>query len=622
MNMASNESYRITPESIVADKILFRIPLYQRLFTWGESQVRQLMEDLNTHFEKAIKKVYYLGMITVVRQGERLDLIDGQQRTTVLMLLAIGLMKTLPESESKQNWSKLFASSKRVFFNGRSDDREFLLSLAEGRQSMYKNINMEEGLSCIEDYLNNHFDESELKLFATDVFNYLTLFVTELPEHYVENPTSLNEYFEAMNSSGKSLEQHEILKVELLRNYNKDDKLTLTKLWNTVSNFEQPLIKLEDAEDARINQCNSYIRSIKLCKSGNFDESLQYLNQQVEREGKKIRIAEIEVKKYDFSNKTFRDKEDGILSFPEFLLMVLALHTGKDEIASIHPTKLHDTFKNNPILQEEIADFYHELFMYRLMLDMYVVRLKYSSSSSSHTLIFKHPDECEKDEHARLRQFQSMLDVSTEPHIWLLPLLKYIKSLNHEPTQMELLKFLMVKDQQRGGHSACPQISNLDYDSKPRYWFWRLDYALWEKLILDGKNAFPYDNLEMEVIRQYEFRNNRSIEHLHPQNEDNNATWPWLDVNSFGNLAMISNGFNSQQSNLPVHVKFANLEVQIGNKNLQSIKLYFMYLKAKRSDVEWTVIAKDEHSEEMLSILNESLEKVRYYESQLSEKSC
>lgn len=614
--MASNESYRITPKSIVDDKILFRIPLYQRLFTWGESQVRQLMVDLHVHFGKPIKKAYYLGMITVVRQGERLDLIDGQQRTTVLMLLAIGLMKTLPESEIKQNWSKLFDSSKRVFFNGRSDDREYLLSLAEGKQSTYRNLNMEEGLSCIENYLNKNFDESGIKQFAIDVFNNLTLFVTELPEHYVENPTSLNEYFEAMNSSGKSLEQHEILKVELLRDYDKDDKLTLTRLWNAVANFEQPLIKLEDAEDARLLQCDTYKKSIRLCKSGNFDEVRQYLSQHTEIDGKRIRIAEIEVKKYDFSNKTYRDKEDGILSFPEFLLFVLALHTGKDELAGVHPSKLHDTFKSNPIPQEAIKDFYHELFMYRLLLDMYVVRLKYNSSSSSHTLIFKHQDECEKDEHTRLRQYQAMLDVSTEPHIWVLPLLKYLKSLDHEPSQIELLKFLMIQDMQRSGHNKCPQISNLDYDSKPRYWLWRLDYALWEKLILEGKTAFPYEDLETEAIRQYEFRNNRSIEHLHPRNEDNNDTWPWEDVNSFGNLAMISSGFNSQQSNLPVHVKFANLEVQIGNKNLQSIKLYFMYLKAKKSEAEWAPIAKDEHAEEMLAILNESLEKVKSYGQQ------
>lgn len=614
--MASNESYRITPKSIVSDIILFRIPLYQRLFTWGESQVKQLMEDLHSHFEKPTDRSYYLGMVTVVRQGERLDLIDGQQRTTVLMLLAIGLMKTLPSCESKQDWIDLFDSSKRVFFNGRSNDREYLLSLAEDKHSAYENANMKEGLSCIEAYLKNHFNDSERQQFASEVFKKLTLFVTELPEHYVENPTSLNEYFEAMNSSGKSLEQHEILKVELLRKYTNDDKLTLTRMWNAVSNFEQPLIKLEDTEDALKVQCNSYKRSIKLCKSGNFEEARQYYKQQIENEGKTTTIAEIDVKKYDFSNKTFRDKEDGILSFPEFLLLVLALHTGKDEIARIQPTKLHDTFKNNPIPEEEIADFYHELFMYRLLLDMYVVRLKYSSSSCSHTLIFKHQDEFEKDEHARLRQFQAMLDVSTEPHIWLLPLLKYLKTLDHEPTQLELLKFLMVKDMQRKGHSECPALNNLDYDSKPRYWLWRLDYALWEKLILEGKNAFKYGNFETEVVRQYEFRNNRSIEHLHSQNEDNNETWPWEDVNSFGNLAMISSGFNSQQSNLPVHVKFANLEVQIGNKNLQSIKLYFMYLKAKRSEAEWTIIAKDEHSEEMLTILKESLEKVRKYGQQ------
>lgn len=612
--MADNISYKISPEIVVKRNMLFRIPLYQRLFTWGEREVRQLMDDLRNHFNKHQNKPYYLGMITVVNQGAGFDLIDGQQRTTVLMLLALGLIKNLPECEERCQWIEFFKQSERVFFNGRKQDREYLQALLKDTPTEYSNPNMATGLACINDYLRNKIDDNDIKQFGEMVFSKLTLFVTELSDDYIKNPTSLNEYFEAMNSSGKSLEQHEILKVELLRNYDKEDKLTLTKLWNAVSNFEQPLIKLEDVEDARLLQCDTYKKSIRHCKSGNFDEARKCLIQKPEIDEKRIRIAEIEVKKHDFSDKTYRDKEAGILSFPEFLLFVMALHTGKDELARVHPTKLHDTFKSNPIPQEEIADFYHELFMYRLLLDMYVVRLKYSSSSSTHTLIFK--DKCEKDEHARLRQYQAMLDVSTDPHIWVLPLLKYLKSIDHEPTQMELLKFLMIQDMQRSGHGKCPQISNLDYDSKPRYWLWRLDYALWEKLILEGKKAFPYEDLETEAIRQYEFRNNRSIEHLHPQNEDNNDIWPWEDVNSFGNLAMISSGFNSQQSNLSVHVKFANLEVQIGNKNLQSIKLYFMYLKAKRSEAEWTTIAKDEHAEEMLAILKESLEKVQKYGQQ------
>lgn len=616
--MASNESYSITPSEIVEENILFRIPLYQRLFAWREPEVRQLMQDLHSHFLKSEIKPYYIGMITVVHQGDRLDLIDGQQRTTVLMLLAIGFMLTLTESESKENWLKFFKGSDRVFFNGRSHDREFLRSLADGKYSDYRNTAMEDALTLIKNYLLKEYNDNSRKVFADAVFNKLTVFVTELPDHYVKNPTSLNEYFEAMNSSGKSLEQHEILKVELLKNYNDEDKLNLTRLWNVVSDFERPLVRLEDKEDATRIQRQRYVELISKCRTGKVADACIEFHDHSKSEGDSSSIASIGVKKFDFNNRSLRDKEDGIISFPKFLLMVLALHTGKDELAAVHPSKLHETFKNNPIPSNEIGDFYHELFIYRLLMDFYVVRLKYGSSSSSYKLICNNDDDSDKNQraHVRLRQFQSMLDVSTESHIWVLPLLRYLKSLRKAPTQMDILKFLMELDYKRRDHSAVPDLINLDYDSKPRYWLWRLDYALWEKLIIDKDAYNYYETIEAEAIRQYEFRTNRSIEHLHPQNQDYNDEWSWEDVNSFGNLAMISAGFNSQQSNLPVHVKFANLEVQIGNKNLQSLKLYFMYLKAKRSEAEWTTTAKDQHAEEMLQILNESLERIKSYGQQ------
>lgn len=617
--MASNSSYSITPAQIVKKNILFRIPLYQRLFAWREPEVEQLMYDLHTHFAKTQDKPYYIGMITLVRQGDRQDLIDGQQRTTVLMLLAIGFILTLPKGAAKDNWYNFFSFSDRVYFNGRSQDREFLRSLANGKHSDYRNTAMEEALTLISKFLQKKYDDKSRIAFADVVFNNLTVFVTELPDHYVKNPSSLNEYFEAMNSSGKSLEQHEILKVELLKNYSNQDKLNLTRLWNVVSDFERPLVKLEDKEDATKIQRQRYIDLITKCRSGNVETACRDFYEQTKSEGNSCTIASIGVKKYDFNNRGTRDKEDSIISFPKFLLMVLALHTGKEDLAAVHPSKLHETFKNNPIPTDEIGDFYRELFIYRLLMDFYVVRLKYGSSSSSHKLICNTDEEIDKNQsaHARLRQFQSMLDVSTESHIWLLPLLKYLKSLTYEPTQMDILKFLMQLDYMRRDHSEVPDKAHLAYDSKPRYWLWRLDYALWEKLILEKDDAYKdYETINKEAIRQYEFHVNRSIEHLHPQNQDNNDEWSWEDVNSFGNLAMISAGFNSQQSNLPVHVKFANLEVQIGNKNLQSLKLYFMYLKAKRSESEWTITAKDNHAKEMLQILNESLERVKTYGQQ------
>lgn len=625
--MADNLSYKITPKTVIEDKLRFRIPLYQRLFAWKSPEVTQLLMDLHHHFIKpitdnkieVINKAYYLGMLTVVKQGGYLDLIDGQQRTTVLTLLSIAFIKTLEDGETKKLWTNFFDSANRLYFNGRSEDREFLSYLAkpEVKQLSYKNKNMEDGLSVIEAYFKMNFDSDGLEVFASQVYNYLTIFITELPSHYVETPTSLNEYFEAMNSSGKSLEQHEILKVELLRDYTKSDKLALTKLWNAVADFEKPLIKLVDSHIDRTEQIKQYLDNIRLCRQKNFDESIAALCSGERNYSTRKSIAEIEVAKHEFGDKTPRDKEDAVISFPQFLLIVLALHKGKDEIAHIHPSKLHDTFNNANfrLTAEEIGQFYHELLFYRLLMDMYVTRMKYSSSSSSHILISRNTDDIDQEEHAheRLRQFEAMLDVSTEPHIWLLPLLKHLRDLDHEPTQMELLKFLMTLDYNRKNHSECPHLDYLDYDSKPRYWLWRTDYAIWEKLILDKDAYKGYVNIDAEAIRQYEFRTNRSIEHLHPQNQDNNDEWSRTDVNSFGNLAMISQSFNSQQSNLPVHVKFANLEVQIGNKALQSLKLYFMYLKAKGSDAEWTVTAKDAHAEEMRKILNESLEKVKGY---------
>lgn len=331
--MENKDPYKITPKEIVDKNIVFRVPLYQRLFTWKTAEVKQLLEDLENHFEKHSEKTYYLGMITVVKQTDKLDLIDGQQRTTVMMLIALGFIKTLPMGDAKNNWLDFFDSSNRVFFNGRSEDREYLKNLKSGNKSTYINRNMAEGLAYIVKFLTKHIKMEDLERFANDVFQYLTLFVTELPNHYVENPSSLNEYFETMNSSGKSLEQHEILKVEMLKDYCGDDKLTLTRIWNVVSNFEQPLIKLVDSKIDRKEQRRQYKHAIRVCREGLFQEVFNSFAKSSKTEGERVTIANIDIKKHDFSTKQNRDKEDGVISFPRFLLLVLALHKGEDRIA-------------------------------------------------------------------------------------------------------------------------------------------------------------------------------------------------------------------------------------------------------------------------------------------------
>lgn len=74
----------------------------------------------------------------------------------------------------------------------------------------------------------------------------------------------------------------------------------------------------------------------------------------------------------------------------------------------------------------------------------------------------------------------------------------------------------------------------------------------------------------------------------------------------FGNLAMISQSFNSQQSDDPVTIKFARISDQAHNHALQSLKLYRMYLDAKGSPDGWTIDKMKSHQQKMFELLTKT----------------
>lgn len=602
--MEENKSYCIVPADVADEKrhMLFCIPLYQRLFAWSPFEVNQLMEDLISHFKKhrSDSKKYYLGMLTVVKQDGRLDLIDGQQRMTVLALLSIGFMTALKniDKDMSARWKQVLLDQSgmpRLFFNGRSDDYAYIKALAEERTISYINRKMCDGLESISDFLAHTFkdDANGLVEFANQVYNRMAFFITELPDHYVENPSSLNEYFEVMNSSGKALEQHEILKVSLLKDQPDSKKISFTKLWNRISNFSMPLRpKVEGRRDSNQNigiekQIKLYKGYIEACRAGHYDRLIDELCVSADNESAQS-IASIGIEKKEDNNADRFDKEDAILSFAKFLLIVLAIHHGDDAIARQNTSKLLQTFRDYPPV--DLEKFYHQLLQYRLLLDMYVVRIEYTAGGGIHTLIAR--DESVEElpkANDRVRQYQAMLDVSTELHIWLLPLLKSLAE--KELTQSEILLKLIETDKQNS-HQTCPGLDELVFSNRnrSRYWFWRLDYAIWEKQLLAQDDddvfaefGFGENAVDKQAILEYEFRENRSIEHLHPQDQSKQPeNWDLDEINRFGNLAMISSGFNSEQRNWLVDSKLENIKPQVENKSLQSLKLYFMYLQAKK----------------------------------------
>ena len=50
----------ITLQDIIKNQYKFNVPIYQRLYVWGDEQIKKLLEDLkNAFLEK--QTVYYLG---------------------------------------------------------------------------------------------------------------------------------------------------------------------------------------------------------------------------------------------------------------------------------------------------------------------------------------------------------------------------------------------------------------------------------------------------------------------------------------------------------------------------------------------------------------------------------
>lgn len=67
------------------------IPEYQRPYIWKEKQINRLLNDIIEYEEsdKNNKPLFYLGSIILHQNGDRLKIIDGQQRITTLLIMKL-----------------------------------------------------------------------------------------------------------------------------------------------------------------------------------------------------------------------------------------------------------------------------------------------------------------------------------------------------------------------------------------------------------------------------------------------------------------------------------------------------------------------------------------------------
>lgn len=580
-------TYRYTPEKIVEEKLIFSIPLYQRLFSWGEEQVKGLLYDLKNHFDPDLDNgtPYYLGMLSCIKSGNHYDLIDGQQRFTVMILLAIVLRNYY------EKWNGFLDGGKRLRFMSRTKDNEYLTAVINRQvEILDPNRKMEDGKKIIFDFMVSQFSSDDMReSFAKSAYTRMSFFFSELPLSYASNPASLNKYFEAMNAGGKGLEQHEILKVKLMQG--EENKVHLTQIWNAVCDLNRPVIKRNE-KDLEEGYRSKYMQAIELCRNHRFNEAFELCESSYDTEDNN-EIGDIEAKQQDFRQSFIETGERSFITFPEFLMMVIDIYLNLSGSYSFYRKELLKIYEAHPIPDKQ--DFYNQLLFYRLLLDYYIVYKEGDENTNKYDIVFKEGASAEA-----LKQYQSMLYVSQSPfYNWLKPVLERLHNETVRDTD-ELL--LWIKEIDNSLHPLPRDVNEMTYDKGiDRYWFWRLDYYLWER-----KEDYFKTEEEKQIVEEYVFRANRSIEHLHPQHQENNDIWGDDDIHSFGNLAMISQSFNSQQSDDPVTVKFARIKDQAHNHTLQSIKMYLMYLDAEKSPLGWKVDIKNKQQDKMYDLLKKS----------------
>ena len=116
--MTDNYKGAYSIKTLVDKNIQLNIPIYQRLFVWEEAQINLLLNDLYSSYESSKNIPYYIGIITIVENNGKWDIVDGQQRLTFLSLF--GAVCLFSGTQNKQQWQDF------LFIDDGKNDRNAL----------------------------------------------------------------------------------------------------------------------------------------------------------------------------------------------------------------------------------------------------------------------------------------------------------------------------------------------------------------------------------------------------------------------------------------------------------------------------------------------------------------
>ena len=574
----------------------YAIPLYQRNFAWTYDEIEQLLNDVADAFQEN-RDNYYIGTLVVNKENDIFKIIDGQQRTTALNLIALALKHefgfdrlkavnlTFPaRKKSNDNIQKLFINEKI------SEDDENELT---------------RGYRHAKDALKKVLGERQLEPqpFVDYLFNKVIIFRSILPKDL-----DLNLYFERFNSRGEQLEAHEILKAQMMAKFGIDQEMAqkFARIWDACAEFDKPVASQFKMRRKRADNFQERERIFGWHFSNysfhNIYDDIDFY----QNERRKLSdILGIKVnEKITESEKDFGDYTQ-VIDFPTFLLHVLAIWEGKDTSeVQLDDKKLLTLFDIKNKNETWVIEFSEFLLRMKHIFDNFIVRNSNMDSSSRNkdewflqkgTYYEYQPNGKAKEHYIVEERFtkntfsdsemnkniillQSMFAVTftaNRDSRWLYESLRFLFNHIEELDQPEFgsyfkdfLEIMAVRFAE--GRLFTEEDMIKKYGDIPVYAFNFVDYILWKNREELGRK---YKGIKFD---QFKFAYRRSIEHWFPQHPNSDERVEKMDdqfLHSFGNLCIITDSQNSKFGNLVPSAKYKQWE---GIFDRQSLKLQIM----------------------------------------------
>lgn len=574
----------------------YAIPLYQRNFSWTYDEIEQLLNDVADAFQEK-RDNYYIGTLVVNEENGLFKIIDGQQRTTALNLIALVL-------KNEFDFNKLEAVN--LTFPARRKSNENIQKLFIKEKISEDDENeLTRGYGHAKDALKKVLGERKLESqsFVDYLFNKVIIFRSILPKDL-----DLNLYFERFNSRGEQLEAHEILKAQMMAKFGEDQEKAqkFARIWDACAEFDKPVASQFKMRRKRADSFQERERIFGWHFSNYsfhniYDDIDFYQNERRKLSdilGKKVNEKIIEVEK-DFGDYT------QVIDFPTFLLQVLAIWESADiSEVQLDDKKLLTLFDIKNKNQTWVIKFSEFLLRMKHIFDNFIVRNSNMDSSSRNndewflqkgTYYEYQPNGKAKEHYIVEERFtkntfsdseinkniillQSMFAVTftaNRDSRWLYEVLqflfKHIEELNDQEFAIRFKDFLekMAVRYAEGRLFAEENIIKT-YGDIPVYAFNFVDYILWKNREELGRK---YKSIKFD---QFKFAYRRSIEHWFPQHPNSDERVEKMDdqfLHSFGNLCIITDSQNSKFGNLVPSAKYKQWE---GIFDRQSLKLQIM----------------------------------------------